>query len=174
MAIKDYVISKALIENGMIIQFLYKKVNGQRKSYTVTVLDKGFDGKMHALNANQMNPGQLGPQLGVVSSKRMKEARGLDIPVIQNIKDSGITEGYRTFILQNMDKIAVLKWPFSPNIWDVSTPVDIPKTAVEGQKTMDLIETGNEEAMNQPDDVIVQKIKQKLQQDFIEGEVDEN
>tara|TARA_R100000152_G_C6735583_1_gene159797 strand:+ start:40 stop:564 length:525 start_codon:yes stop_codon:yes gene_type:complete len=174
MADKNYVISKALIEDGMIIQFLYKKVNGQRKSYTVTVVDKGFDGKMHALSASEINPGQLGPSLGVMSSKRMKEARGLDIPVIQNIQNAGITQGYRTFILQNMDKISVIKWPFPANVWDVSTPVDIPKTAIEGQKTMDLIQTGNEEAMNQPDDIIVQKIKQKLQQDFIEGENNED
>jgi hypothetical protein len=171
---KEYVISKALIENGMIISFVYKKLDGTRKPYTVTVVDKGFGGHLHALSAHESNPHELGGSLGVVSSKRIQEARGLDIPIIQNIKDAGITDGYRTFILQQMDKINVIKWPFPKNIWDVSTPTDIPQTAIEGQKTMDMIEQGDEEAMNQPDDIIIQKIKQRLQQDFIEGEDNEN
>ena len=168
-----YVISKALVENGMIIDFEYRKKDGNRKSYTVIVVDKGFDHKMHAITAAEVNPHSLGPQLGVASSKRMKEARGLDIPVIQNIESAG-NEGYRTFILQNIEKVEVHKWPFPKSIWDVQESIDIPKTAIEGQKTMDMIEHGNEEAMDQPDDVIVQRIKQKLQQDFVEGDDNEN
>ena len=73
-----------------------------------------------------------------------------------------------------MDKVSVIKWPFSKNIWDVTTPLDIPKSAIEGQKTMDMIQSGEESAMDQPDDVIVQKIKQKLQEDFGEAADDEN
>ena len=170
---QTYVISKALLENGMIIDFEYRRKDGNRRSYTVIVVDKGFDHKMHAISAAEVSPQQLGSSLGVASSKRMKEARGLDIPVIQNIESAG-TQGYRTFILQNVEKVEVHKYPFPKNIWDVQESIDIPKTAIEGQKTMDMIESGNEEAMNQPDDVIVQKIKQKLQQDFIEGEDNEN
>jgi len=168
MAQNQYVISKALLENGMIITFEYKKKDGTRSNYQTIIVDKSFDHKMHALSTKETSPNSIGGSLGVISSKRIKESRGLDIPIIQNMESAG-TAGYRTFILSKMDKVEVIKWPFPKNIWDVSTPTDIPKTAIEGQKTMDMIESGNEEAMNQPDDVIVQKIKERLQRDFGEG-----
>ena len=174
MAETSYVISKALVENGMIISFEYRKQSGERKPYTVIVVDKGFDDKMHALSTTEISPHSLGGSLGVISSKRMKEARGLDIPLIQNMLESGITTGYRTFILQNIDKVFVIKWPFDKNIWDVTTPLDIPKSAIDAQKDIDYAETGNEAALQQPDDIIVQQLKQKLQQNFTEGEDNEN
>ena len=174
MAETSYVISKALVENGMIISFEYKKQNGERKPYTVIVVDKGFDDKLHALSTTEISPDSLGGSMGVMSSKRMKEARGLDIPLIQNMLESGITTGYRTFILQNIDKVSVIKWPFNKNMWDVSTPIDIPKSVIDAQKDIDYAETGNEEALHQTDDVIVQQLKQKLQQNFTEGEDNED
>ena len=56
---KEYVLNKNYIEDGMIIKFSYKKVNGQKKDYYVTVVDKSHDGKMHSINAYEVRPSSL-------------------------------------------------------------------------------------------------------------------
>tara|TARA_R100000008_G_C3569565_1_gene161210 strand:+ start:902 stop:1408 length:507 start_codon:yes stop_codon:yes gene_type:complete len=162
---EKYTLAKASIENGMIISFNYKKKDGTRKQYTVIVIDSSYNGKLHALHAGIVSPGELGPSLGVMSSNRIKRARGLDIPVIQNIESAPQEEGYRTFILQNINKVEVVKYPFPKSIWDVSSELHIPTEAIKGQKALNVLEHG-EGAEQVEDDVIVQQIKEKLQQEF--------
>tara|TARA_R100001082_G_scaffold102369_1_gene72419 strand:+ start:20 stop:523 length:504 start_codon:yes stop_codon:yes gene_type:complete len=162
---EKYTLAKASIENGMVVSFNYKKKNGTRNEYTVIVLDKNYNGKLHALHAGIVSAGNLGSSLGVKSSNRIKRARGLDIPVIQNIESAAQDDGYRTFILQNINKVEVIKWPFPKNIWDVSSELHIPTEAVDGQRALNVLEHG-EVAEEMEDDVIVQQIKDKLQDEF--------
>ena len=168
---KEYVLNKNYIEDGMIIKFSYKKVNGQKKDYYVTVVDKSHDGKMHAINAYEVSPSSLAG-LGIKTSQRLKRARGLDIPIIENMDRAG-TQGYRTFIVGNMNDVVVLEYPFPKPQVDATKELDIPKKAVEGQKTIEAAQAGDpvdesieQEVRSTPDDVIIQKIKQKLKDDF--------
>ena len=168
---KEHVLNKNYIEDGMIIKFSYKKVNGQKKDYMVIVVDKNHDGKMHAINAHEVNPGSLA-QLGVKTSERLKRARNIDLPIIENMDQAG-TQGYRTFIVGNINDVIAVEWPFPKPQVDATKELDIPKKAIEGQKTIEAVQAGNpvdesieQEVRSQPDDVIVQKIKQKLKDDF--------
>ena len=169
--IKELVLNINYIEPGMIIKFNYKKVNGQKKDYYVIVIDKNYDGKMHALNAYEVNPGSLA-NLGIKTSDRLKRARGIDIPIIENIEQSG-HRGYRTFIVANMNDVVALEYPFPKPQIDATKELDIPKKAIEGMKTIETAQAGDpvdesveQEVRQQPDDVIVQKIKDKLRDDF--------
>tara|TARA_R100000234_G_scaffold115976_2_gene92492 strand:+ start:11795 stop:12334 length:540 start_codon:yes stop_codon:yes gene_type:complete len=168
---EEYVLNVNYIEPGMIIKFNYKKVNGQKKNYFVVVVDKNHNGKMHAINAHEVSIEQLA-QLGVKTSERLKRARNLDIPIIENMDRAG-TEGYRTFLVGNINDVMVLKYPFPQQQIDATKELDIPKSAIEGQKTIEAVEAGGpmdeaieQEVRSQPDDVIVQKIKQKLKEKF--------
>lgn len=168
---EEYVLNINYIEPGMIIKFNYKKVNGQKKQYFVVVIDKNHDGKMHAINANEVPVQQLA-QLGVKTSERLKKARNLDIPIIENMDQAG-TQGYRTFLVGNINDVNVLKWPFPQQQVDATKEIDIPKSAIEGQKTIEAVQAGGpvdesieQEVRSQPDDVIVQKIKEKLKDKF--------
>ncbi len=168
--IKEHVLNINYVEPGMIIKFKYKKVNGQKKDYFVIVIDKNFDGKMHAINAHEVPPGSLAG-LGIKTSDRLKRARGIDIPIIENMERAGHS-GYRTFVVANMNEVVVLEWPFPKPQVDATKEIDIPKKAIEGQKTIETIqadpvdESVEQEVRQQSDDVIVQKIKQKLKDDF--------
>ena len=168
---KEYVLNKNYIEPGMIIRFNYKKVNGQKKDYYVIVVDKNHDGKMHAINAHEVNPGSL-TQMGITISERIKRARNIEIPVIQNMDQVG-THGYRTFIVGNINDVFVIDYPFPKPAMDPQEAVDIPKRAIEGQKTIEAIEAGGvidesieQDVRSQPDDVIVQKIKKQMKDKF--------
>lgn len=168
---KEHVLNINYIEPGMIIKFNYKKVNGQKKDYYVIVIDKNFDGKMHALNAHEVSPSSLAG-LGIITSDRLKRARGIDIPVIENMDRAGYS-GYRTFIVANMNDVVAVEYPFPKPQIDATKELEIPKKAIEGQKTIETIKSGDpvdesieQEVRQQPDDVIVQKIKQKLKDDF--------
>ncbi len=168
---KEHVLNKNYIEDGMIIKFSYKKVNGQKKDYMVIVVDKNHDGKMHAINAHEVSPGSLA-QLGVKTSERLKRARNIDLPIIENMDRAG-TQGYRTFIIGNINDVIAVEWPFPKPQVDATKELEIPKKAIEGQKTIEAVQAGNpvdesieQEVRSQPDDVIVQKIKQKLKDDF--------
>ena len=102
---KEHVLNKNYIEAGMIIRFNYIKVNGQEKEYTVVVVDKNHQGKMHAISTNEVNPSSLA-SLGIVTSQRLQRARGIDIPIIQNMESAGYG-GYRTFIVGKIGKTVV-------------------------------------------------------------------
>ena len=168
---KEYVLNRNYIEPGMIIKFNYKKVNGQKKDYYVIVVDKNHDGKMHAINAYEVDPGSL-VSMGVTISERIKRARNLEIPIIQNVDRIG-TQGYRTFIVGNINDVFVLDYPFPKQAMTPEEAVDIPKRAIEGQKTIEAVEAGaamdetiEQEVRSQPDDVIVQKIKKQMKDKF--------
>ena len=168
---KEHVLNKNYIESGMIIKFSYKKVNGQKKDYMVIVVDKNHDGKMHAINAHEVSPGSLAG-LGVKTSERLKRARNIDLPIIENMDRAG-TQGYRTFIVGNINDVIAIEWPFPKPQVDATKELDIPKKAIEGQKTIEAVQAGDpvdesieQEVRQQSDDVIVQKIKQKLKDDF--------
>jgi len=169
--IKEHVLNINYVEPGMIIKFKYKKVNGQKKDYYVIVIDKNHDGKMHAINAHEVSPNSLAGY-GIKTSDRLKRARGIDIPIIENIEQVGY-QGYRTFIVSNMNDVVVVEYPFPKPQIDATKELDIPKKAIEGQKTIETIQAGNpvdesieQEVRGQEDDVIVQKIKKKLKEDF--------
>ncbi len=169
--INEYALNRNYIEDGMVIKFNYKKVNGQKKDYMVIVVDRNHNGKMHAINAYEVNPGSLAG-LGVKTSERLKRARNLDIPIIENVDRAG-TQGYRTFIVGNMNDVVVVEWPFPKPQVDATKELDIPKKAIEGQKTIEAVQAGatfdeeiEQEVRGQSDDVIVQRIKQKLKDDF--------
>ncbi len=177
--IKEHTLAKAYIEDGMIVKFTYKKVNGQEREYTVIVVDKNHNGKLHGLNAQEVSPSSLAG-LGLVTSKRMKEARGLDIPIVQNMDQAG-TDGYRTFIFGNIQRCVVLEWPFPAQQVQAAEELEIPKKAIEGMKTIEVAQAGDpvdetieQEVRGTPDDVIVQKIKRKFQEKFGEEKRDEN
>ena len=168
---KEYVLNVNYIEPGMIIKCKYKKVNGQKKDYMVIVVDKNHDGKMHAINAYDVSPDSLAG-LGIKTSERLKKARRLDIPIIENMEQAG-TQGYRTFLVGNINDVFVVHWPFPKHQIDAAKEIDIPKRAIEGQKTIEAIEGGGaideqaeQEARSQPDDVIVQKIKRQMKDKF--------
>lgn len=168
---KEYVLNKNYIENGMIIKFSYKKVSGEKKDYMVIVVDRNHDGKMHAINAYEVSPSSLAG-LGIKTSERLKRARNLDIPIIENMDQAG-TQAYRTFLVGNINDVVVVEWPFPKPQIDATKEIDIPKKAIEGQKTIEVAQAGDptdesieQEVRSQPDDVIVQKIKQKLKDDF--------
>jgi len=110
--------------------------------------------------------------LGVKTSERLKRARNIDLPIIENMDRAG-TQGYRTFIVGNINDVIAIEWPFPKPQVDATKELDIPKKAIEGQKTIEAVQAGDpvdesieQEVRQQSDDVIVQKIKQKLKDDF--------
>ena len=177
---KEHVLNKNYIESGMILKFNYTKVSGEKKEYTVIVVDKNHQGKMHAINAEQVSPSSLAG-MGIVTSQRLQRARGINIPIIQNMESAGFN-GYRTFIVGNIGKCVVLEWPFPAQQIQAAEELDIPKSSIEAMETFEVIknvtdvedESQEQEIRQQNDDVIVRQLKQKLQDKFIEGKQDEN
>tara|TARA_R100000458_G_scaffold59684_1_gene71140 strand:- start:1405 stop:1935 length:531 start_codon:yes stop_codon:yes gene_type:complete len=169
--LKEHVLNVNYIEAGMIIRFNYKKVNGQKRDYMVVVVDKNHDGKMHAINAREVSPEQLA-QGGVKISERLKRARNIEIPIIENMEHAP-TQGYRTFIVGNINDVFAIEWPFPKPQIDATKDLDIPKSAIEGQKTIEAVKAGGavdeqveQEVRATNDDVIVQKIKEQMKDKF--------
>jgi hypothetical protein len=126
------VITKNLLEKGMIIQSRYKNLAGKSKDYMFVVLNKSFEGKVHLLSLNEMSPVQLNNLARKTGVRWIPkyEKRGLDFEKLimkesssrfyhKNLAkgmDRDFNNSYRTFFADKLTGVKLVDYLFDEDI----------------------------------------------------------
>tara|TARA_R110000822_G_scaffold158483_4_gene298018 strand:- start:111 stop:560 length:450 start_codon:yes stop_codon:yes gene_type:complete len=126
------IISKGVLEKGMIIQGRYKNLAGKTKEYMFVVLNKSFKGKVHLLSLNDMSPTQLNNLARSTGVRWIPkyEKRGLDFEKLimkesssrfyhkklAKGMDKDFNNSYRTFFAKKLTGVKLVDYLFDEDI----------------------------------------------------------
>jgi hypothetical protein len=125
-------ISKRMLEKGMIVQARYKNLDKKTKEYMFVVLNRGYQGKVHLLSLNDMSPAQLNNLARMTGVRWIPkfDKRGLDFEklVINESSnrfyhrklakgmDKDYNNSYRTFFEKQLTGLKLIDYLFDEDI----------------------------------------------------------
>ena len=122
------IIPKYQLQKGMLVSGKYRGQNGKSADYVILVLQPNYEGKLHGLSLNELDPStvaDLAKEVGVTLI-RNKRFRTLAIPKLEmygsskrfyhsKLKptmESQWNDSYRTFDLPNFTSLMLLDYKF--------------------------------------------------------------